>query len=140
MGFTHEVKKIDRIEYALHHKEGAPDSVKVTYVCGLNVFREWVCIEHRGYAQQKAWEWWQERMPGGAFPATSEHALEILQSCSLKVPSKLKVKLGGKFPEIERFFYEEKTNDNSTRVTGVKNHADSFYQRNQAYGGAAAAY
>jgi DNA repair protein RadD len=136
MGFTHEVKMIDRVEYALHHKEGSPDSVKVTYVCGLNVFREWVCIEHRGYAQQKAWEWWQERMSVIPFPTTSQEALVILQTCSLKVPSKLKVKIGNKFPEIERFFYD----DNNKRNTGVEDNAGLYDQRTEAYGGVAATH
>ena len=134
MGYTHEVKKVDRVEYAIHHKDGAADSVRVTYVMGLNVIREWVCIEHRGYAQQKAFEWWDERVPGVPFPRTSAEAVLLLHTNPPQIPAKLKMKIGGKFPEIERFFFEEKQNDNSQRITGIENHADSIHQRSQAHG------
>lgn len=134
LGHTYEVKKIDRIEYALHRKEGAPNSVRVTYVCGLAFFKEWVCVEHRGYALQKAWQWWQERLPGEPFPEVAEAAVERLCAGSPRVPGKLKVKLGGRFPEIERFFF----NDNDGRVGRAENNPALHGERSQAHGGAVA--
>jgi len=136
MGFTHEVKKIDRVEYALHRKDGSPDSVRVTYVCGLTAVREWVCIEHRGYAQQKAFEWWEARVPGAPFPSSSAEAILLLHTNPPAVPTKLKLKIGGKFPEIERFFFD----DNNNRIAGAKNHSNLYGERTEASGRAAAAH
>lgn len=105
MGYSYEVKQIDDVSYALHEKTDSPDSVRVTYRCGLAAIKEWVCFEHRGYALQKAFEWWQERMVGVPFPRTSYEALNMLKKGNPVTPVKLRIKVGGKFPEIVRFFY-----------------------------------
>jgi len=45
---------VDNVRYSRHTKAGSPDSVKITYQCGFSLFHEWVCLEHEGYAKQKA--------------------------------------------------------------------------------------
>jgi DNA repair protein RadD len=54
------------IFYAVHQKRGAapdaPKSLRVEYEVGLNRFhKEWICVEHHGYAHGKAEAWWQAR-------------------------------------------------------------------------------
>lgn len=52
--------------YAIHQKRGAPPeapkSLRVEYEVGLNQFhKEWICVEHSGYARGKAETWWRAR-------------------------------------------------------------------------------
>jgi DNA repair protein RadD len=47
-----------------HEKEGSPASMCVTYFAGLLSFREWVCLEHGGFAGNKARRWWLQHYPG----------------------------------------------------------------------------
>ncbi len=42
-----------------HEKPGRTPTLRVEYSCGLAVHREWVCIEHTGFAGDKASRWWQ---------------------------------------------------------------------------------
>ncbi|MCW7553325.1 helicase-related protein [Endozoicomonas gorgoniicola] len=45
---------VDELFYDIHEKFGKPPSLQVTYRCGFETVREWVCFEHGGYARQKA--------------------------------------------------------------------------------------
>jgi DNA repair protein RadD len=106
MGHTIKYVTVDSVSYALHQKEGSPPSVKATYQCGLSFFNEWVCFEHRGYAQEKAWQWWRDRFPL-PFPKTSADALTIIQQYPPIIPEKIKVKLGTKYPEIVKVILKQ---------------------------------
>ena len=53
-----------RVSYSRHDKRGGRPSLKVTYSCGLKSYNEWVCVEHQGYARQKALEWWRKACAG----------------------------------------------------------------------------
>ena len=55
---------VTRVSYARHDKTGKPPSLRVDYWSGLSSHSEWVCIEHQGYARQKAASWWANRAPG----------------------------------------------------------------------------
>lgn len=48
---------VQSVTLSRHTKKGSPDSVRVTYHCGLQAVSEWVCPDHPGYAGQKAREW-----------------------------------------------------------------------------------
>lgn len=56
-----ETYKVDSVSVNRHKKKGSPDSLRVAYRCGLSVFQEWVCLDHEGFTQKQAWEWWQKR-------------------------------------------------------------------------------
>jgi len=53
--------KVDDVLVNRHRKEGSFDSLRIQYRCGLSMFREWVCLDHEGYAGQKAQMWWLRR-------------------------------------------------------------------------------
>ena len=86
------------MSYDLHDKPGKPPSLLVNYRCGMVRHREWVCIEHAGYARQKAVQWWQRRSPGGAVPATALQALA--HAGSLRVPVEIAVRPEGRFTAV----------------------------------------
>lgn len=92
-----ETFTVTRATYARHSKVGKPDSVKVTYSCGLRSFTEYVCIEHPGFAYKKARDWWAERC-SEAMPTTTEDALKL--TALLPVPKKIRVWINRKYPEI----------------------------------------
>jgi DNA repair protein RadD len=96
---------VNRIVYVRHKKEGRPDSIKVSYYCGLRLFEEWICLEHEGYARKKAREWWRQRWPGdvSVIPESTTDALKLVEY--LKIPRIIKVWINRKHPEIISYVY-----------------------------------
>ncbi len=75
------------VRYSVHTKRNAgpgdPPSLRVDYEIGFYKYKsEWICIEHTGYARQKAEEWWarRSRVP---VPSTVEEALHLAQAGAL---------------------------------------------------------
>ena len=91
--------KVDKVVYALHRKTGSPDMMRVSYFCGLNMYREFVCFEHEGYAGKRARDWWRTRTGynGDIFP-TSQQAVDYAKN--LKIPYRIRVWVNKKYPEI----------------------------------------
>ena len=96
----HEPQWLDvsRVRYAYHDKPGGRPSLRVEYQCGLSVHREWVCLEHDGYARERAAAWWVRRAPGIPIPQTIHEALRAAQG--LAKPVQILVKPAGRFTEI----------------------------------------
>ena len=86
------------VSYSRHDKLGGLPSLKVTYSCGLKSYSEWVCIEHQGYARQKAAEWWRKRAPSCPVPLTVDQA--IAEAARLARPSAISVRPSGRYLEI----------------------------------------
>ncbi len=81
-----------------HSKLGKPDSVVLDYRCGVVVHREWVCIEHDGYARQKATEIWRRLRGRLPIPTTVTEMLERIGE--LTMPTEIMVRPSGNFHEI----------------------------------------
>jgi DNA repair protein RadD len=92
------------VSYSRHDKRGGLPSMKVTYSCGLKSYNEWVCVEHQGYARQKALEWWRKRAPGFPMPRTVDDA--IAQSGQLTRPIAISVHPSGRFLEISGYRFD----------------------------------
>lgn len=90
--------KVDRVTYSKHHKQDFPDSIQVSYYCGLRMFKEWVCLEHDGFASKKARDWWRKRSIGYPPPDTTAEAMELIDS--LKEPIHIRVWLKSKYDDI----------------------------------------
>ena len=101
---------VTRVEYARHQKAGSPDSIRVDYHSGLRrVCSEWVCIEHTGFAGEKARNWWRVRNPEGfkACPGAVEQAFEWLNDgFKLREPTAITINETGKYPELVRHHWE----------------------------------
>lgn len=95
---------VDLVLYHPHKKPGKPDSVKVTYICGLTRVSEWLCPDHGGYAASR----YHARMKAlGAYAMTTEDAL--IECEDWVKPSRIKVKPRKdepKFMEIVQLSYE----------------------------------
>lgn len=92
---------IDRVSYSRHKKQGAPDSVRITYWSGLSIYQEWFCFDHTGYARDKAIA---ESAKLGLKCTTTDEALG--QCDNWKKPIEITVKPDGKFTKIVSKRYE----------------------------------
>lgn len=88
-----EIFDVTRVTYTAHKKDKT--SMKVTYICGLRRFHEWICFEHPGYARRTATKWHLERSYEEV-PSTIEQALKVVY----KEPKQLKVWINKKYPSI----------------------------------------
>lgn len=61
IGATPIERKVDEVNVYRHKKPNSPDTLRVEYRCGLHTFKEWVCLDHDGYARRKALKWWGDR-------------------------------------------------------------------------------
>ena len=82
--------------FAVHQKRDAapdaPKSLRVEYEIGLNRYqREWVCVEHAGYARGKAETWWRARstLP---MPSTAAEACRLANAGVLARTTRITVR------------------------------------------------
>lgn len=78
-----------------HRKLDAPDSLRVEYVCGLQTYREWICLSHSGTAQWKAAAWW--RAMGGRDPVPVKIDDAMNRAQELDLATAVTVAKDGKF-------------------------------------------
>jgi len=71
--------------------------MKVTYLCGTKTVREWICVEHSGYAKARADHWLQYR--GGKAVDTAQEAVD--QKEKLARPLEILVDGRGKYPVVK---------------------------------------
>ena len=102
------------VRYRKHHKKGGfpddPCTLRVEYVTKQGMVEswmrnaitcEWVCIEHHGFAKNKAALWWKLRS-NDPMPDTVDRAIDMAEGGGLAVPSKIWVVPEGKYTRIAR--------------------------------------
>jgi DNA repair protein RadD len=110
---------VTRVSYSKHLGKSGVPTLRVDYFSGfLRVASEWVCLEHTGYAKQKAMQWidkrwpsmWQpSRMMGNGPVPSIEQVLDLMskpESFQLKEPTAIHVRppaTKDSFPEITRY-------------------------------------
>jgi DNA repair protein RadD len=82
--------------YSVHTKRGAdedaPKTLRVDYRVGWEQYKsEWICLEHDGYALQKAIAWWKRRSPDPV-PDTAEQAVDIINGGGLATTKSITVR------------------------------------------------
>lgn len=98
-----EYFNVTKVLYNLHEKKNSegilisPPSIKVSYFCGLQMFNEWVCLEHPGFVAKRARDWWRQRHTEDA-PLTTYEALR--KTSQLRAPARIRVHVNKKHPEI----------------------------------------
>lgn len=103
-----EIFEVKKVIYSLHEKKNSsgilisPPSMKVSYFCGLQMFNEWVCLEHNGIASKKARDWWRQRHREEP-PATTYEALK--RHSELRIPARIRVQVNLKYPEVLGYEY-----------------------------------
>ena len=87
---------VKSVSYTLHQKAGAPDSVLVTYMCGVSRVQEWWCLNHTGYAGRKAMHMVLYRGYKGLI---NTHSV-LANKSTLRVPTRILVDFEPKYPVI----------------------------------------
>ncbi len=91
--FVIDTFRIDEIIYSRHAKLGRPDSMRVDYFSGVRNFKEFVCFEHRGWAQRKAKKWWSkrsEKLPPQSIKEALDNAKTLMHPTHLRMWIKAK--------------------------------------------------
>lgn len=95
---------VKQVIYHLHEKRDketgvlrSPPMIKVSYFCGLQMFNEFLMLEHSGLAAKKSRDWWRLRHKEEP-PPTTQWALQRVSE--LKTPKRIKVWVNKKYPEI----------------------------------------
>lgn len=78
---------VDDVGYSKWRKEGKPDSIRVTYYCGLIKISEWLCPDHGGYAAER---YIKRKAALGAEAKTTEEAMSECDTWNR--PRRIKVK------------------------------------------------
>jgi DNA repair protein RadD len=95
-----ETFAVTDIHVRRHRKQGAPDSLRVTYQIGLVQAHEWICLDHGGYAQHKAARWWRTRF-GDPVPTVDQALDDLFLASKLKdMTEAVTVRRDGKYLEI----------------------------------------
>ena len=94
---------VDSVLYHRHRKEGKPDSIKVTYYCGMRSVNEWLCPNHGGYAASR----YQARR--SLLASGADTTDEAMDECHFwNWPSRIKIKpstYNPKYFEVVQFDY-----------------------------------
>lgn len=80
---------VDSVEYDVKADVGRPNILQVSYICGSKRIKEMVCLEHKGWAREKAIHWLKYR----GLPNASTMRVHdvILQTDGLRTPSRIRV-------------------------------------------------
>lgn len=101
---THD--KVTRVTYSVHVKKdsepGHPRTLRVNYQIGTYQWKsEWVCVEHSGFAGEKARKWWNRRC-NFPMPKNAAVAVQVARHGCLADTLAItqRQKSGEKYPEI----------------------------------------
>lgn len=93
---------VDDVGYSKWRKEGKPDSIRVTYYCGLIKVSEWICPDHGGYAAER---YIKRKAALGATANTTEEAMAECDHWNK--PRRIKIKPNDKFHDIVQLDYSQ---------------------------------
>lgn len=96
---------VSRVSYARHTKLNSPDSLRVTYQCGLLQHSEWILLQHDGGMKAKAGAWWRKRAQSDSVPASVNDALPLTRF--LLSPKQIAVRPDGKWTRIVAHKFED---------------------------------
>lgn len=85
-------------QMAKHVKDGRA-SLRVDYLVGARVVKEFVCLEHTGFPRQKAVQWWHG-MAGTTPPETVDEALA--RQNEVRMPTEAVIRKEGDFWRVTR--------------------------------------
>ena len=95
--FDTETFKVDNVYYEEYKAKSGNITLRVSYLCGINIYHEYLGFETGGALRQRAITWWAQRSKEPC-PTTIREAL--MQVYSLKRPVAINVRLNNEYPEI----------------------------------------
>ncbi len=96
--------EVTNVTYAVHQKPGSSNSLRVEYWSGMRIVaREWVCVEHGGFAKAKADAWLHFRCGLAAHSVADAYAA----AQDMRRPVAVIVNKSDKWPVIVDFEWEK---------------------------------
>jgi len=89
---------VQGVRFLVHKKRHMPDSMRVEYEIASGFAKEWVCIEHKGFAGERARFWWKKMTGNIKYPATVAEAID--RSDEIKKVTHVTIKADGKYIRI----------------------------------------
>lgn len=93
----YETFEVDRAFYAKRQKDGKAAYIQASYHCGIQVFRENVFPEGKGFAKHLFHRWWMMRNAAPP-PINADECLAYVSQ--LRCPKRITVHVNKHFPEI----------------------------------------
>lgn len=118
---TEEDREVSDVTYHRHEKRNSPESpptMRVSYWLGTDLIaEEWVCIEHTGFAWEKAFCWWFRRS-ANPMPNYVDDAVDLASVGALIAPTKIRVRrtTGEKFPRIVGYELGDKPTEQTQKT------------------------
>lgn len=110
---------ITTVEYSRHTPKDSAKrpTFRVDYKYHFQrIATEWICIEHDGFAQEKARSWWADHL-GGQFPRSIDEALD--RADSLEKPTAIALEPDGQYERVvNRRFHDAPTTTAPPRTNG----------------------
>lgn len=101
---------VKSVSYSAHFKADSPiPTMRVDYLCGFKVQREWICFEHTGFARHKAESWWRKMQGRAPIPSTIQEAINRAEAGEIAQPNMIALKAEGQYTRVvgHRFDPEE---------------------------------
>lgn len=96
--------KVDKVLYSKQIAKTGVPMLAVTYYAGLKSVREFILLEHQGFARTKAVNWWGKRVaPMEPIPRSVDDALAL--TGELAKPQEITVSFASKYPEIRQYHF-----------------------------------
>ncbi|WP_316206031.1 DEAD/DEAH box helicase [Bradyrhizobium sp. SZCCHNR3058] len=92
--------KVNRRTFYRHDKPGGTPSVRVEYMCGFTVHKEWICPEHQGYARVRFEKWWREHGGGDDAPFSIAATMAAVGNKMLRETTEIMIRANGRHYEI----------------------------------------
>lgn len=108
-----EPKRVDvyGTTYQRHKKEGKPDSLRVTYCSWFGSHSEWVCLEHGGYAGEKAARWWLGRTTRPELPVPATVTDALIGQDELREVASIELVPDGRYERVGRVWFKDEKKD-----------------------------
>jgi DNA repair protein RadD len=93
---------VEDVQVSVHRKANKPPILCVNYSNKMQSHREWVCLEHDGYAGKKARDWWRMRF-GEPVPKTADEAIKVdlfLADHIKQISESIQVKNDGRYTNV----------------------------------------
>jgi len=95
-------RQVARRSFFRHEKFGAKPSMRVEYFANLQLFKEWVSIEHDNEGvRSRAATWWRQH--GGEMPAPATVTEALDRAGELSPVSEIRIEASGKFWKVTGF-------------------------------------
>lgn len=90
-------------------KQSGRPTLRVRYVdfSWQTVASEYICLEHDGYARQKAEGWWRVFFPDRPVPATIDEGMRAFRAGHMRAVKSIEVVWDGRFQKVKRVEFDE---------------------------------